>query len=63
VVLASFGTGAPNLSALLNFLAERRILMLDFGGQRLRAVTHLDIGTAGVERVERALEEWQVRRD
>jgi threonine aldolase len=63
VVLASFGTDAPNLSAMLNFLAERRILMLDFGGQRLRAVTHLDIGAAGVERVERALEEWQVRRD
>jgi threonine aldolase len=56
VVLARMSSSGPDVASLLSFLLRYRILMLDFGGSRVRAVTHLDVGTAGITRVLDALE-------
>jgi threonine aldolase len=49
----------PALSAagVLEALAGRGVWMTDFGPRRLRAVTHLDIDDAGIERAAQALVE------
>jgi len=51
-VVAS-GVGAGEVA---DFLRERGVLMIPFGPRRLRAVTHLEVDTAGVERAVAALE-------
>jgi len=38
-------------------LARRGVLVVPFGPRRLRAVTHLDVGRADVERAARVLAE------
>ncbi|HET7322545.1 MAG TPA: GntG family PLP-dependent aldolase [Longimicrobiaceae bacterium] len=42
---------------LLDALAARAVWMTQFGPRRLRAVTHMDVDDAGIERAARALEE------
>lgn len=52
-------SGSPRRSAsLLNFLHFHRILMLNFGEARVRAVTHRDVDDAGIARVVDALGRW-----
>ncbi len=42
---------------VVSFLEERGVLILATGPRRLRAVTHLDVGDAGIERACEAFEE------
>jgi threonine aldolase len=44
-------------AALLAALAERGVWMTQFGPRRLRAVTHLDVDDAGIERAVAAFSE------
>ena len=44
-------------AAVLRGLAERGVWMAQFGPRRLRAVTHLDVDDAGIERAASAFEE------
>ena len=44
-------------AAMLAGLTERGVWMTQFGPRRLRAVTHLDVDDAGVERAAAAFEE------
>ncbi|HEX6748830.1 MAG TPA: GntG family PLP-dependent aldolase [Longimicrobium sp.] len=44
-------------AAVLRGLAERGVWMTQFGPRRLRAVTHLDVDDAGIERAAAAFEE------
>ena len=50
---------APGISpqALLELLAGKGVLMVPFGPDRLRAVTHMDVDDAGIERALVALGE------
>jgi len=50
IVYASLEAGAPDARAVLEGLAARGVRMLDFGPRLLRAVTHLDVDDAGVDR-------------
>jgi threonine aldolase len=61
VVLARMTTDGPDVAPLLSFLEQYRILMLDFGGSRVRAVTHLDVDSSGTTRVTDALEAFRER--
>jgi threonine aldolase len=58
IVIVEITDAALDVQGLLGFLKERGILMLTFGAARIRAVTHLDVNTAGIERAERAIGEW-----
>jgi threonine aldolase len=59
VVLVEVASGGPDLTKLLSFLGKHRILMLDFGNSRLRAVTHRDVDSPGIARVVHALAAWR----
>lgn len=61
VILATVEDGGPKVEELLNFLRVRRILMLEFGDSRIRAVTHRDVDSRGVTRVLDALTAWDRR--
>lgn len=43
---------------LLSFLDMHRILMIEFGNSRLRAVTHRDVSEAGIRRAATVLKAW-----
>lgn len=50
IVLVDVSGLEGSTGEILGFLEKRGILMIEFGPQRLRAVTHLDVGRAGIER-------------
>jgi len=58
VLLAELADCRLDADALLCFLRKRGILMLKFGSLRLRAVTHLDVDSAGIARVASVLDAW-----
>jgi threonine aldolase len=58
IVLARIVDPTLDVAQLLSFLGKRRILLLKFGEDHIRAVTHLDVDTPGISRVRAALEEW-----
>jgi threonine aldolase len=57
IVMIDLVDPALSTADVLTALAERGVWMTDFGPRRLRAVTHLDIDDAGIERAAQALEE------
>lgn len=59
VVMVDARGGSPAAEALSAFLGEAKILILPFGAGRLRAVTHLDVTDAHLDRVEARLAEWE----
>ncbi len=59
IVLIDMSLQADRVDSLLNFLKFRRILMLNFGATRIRAVTHRDVDLAGISRAVEALEAWR----
>ncbi len=50
--------GPSEIDKLLLFLEMRKILMIQFGTNRLRAVTHRDVDDAGIARAIAAFGEW-----
>jgi threonine aldolase len=58
IVLVRIADRTLDVLQLLSFLEKRRILLLKFGEDHLRGVTHLDVDSAGIARVSAALEEW-----
>jgi threonine aldolase len=61
VVLVEVTRDVLDPEELLNFLAIHRILMLEFGDSRLRAVTHRDVDSRGIKRVLTTLRTWAER--
>lgn len=59
VVLAVFDEPEDGRGALLSFLRNLRILMLEFGTSAVRAVTHRDVDDVGIARAVRALDRWR----
>jgi threonine aldolase len=57
VVLIDVPDGVE-IDKLLFFLEMRKILVIQFGTGRLRAVTHRDVDDSGIERAIAAFEEW-----
>lgn len=55
IVMLDFRPPHPDPDAVLAGLAERGVLMVRFGPQRLRAVTHLDVDDEGIELALEAL--------
>ncbi len=58
VVLADVDPDVTDLTEFLRFLRSHRILMLEFGVSRLRAVAHRDIDSQGMARVFDVLAHW-----
>lgn len=58
VLLIEIAPGGPDAGAFLDFLRSDRILMLEFGVGRLRAVVHRDVDSQGIARVLGALDRW-----
>lgn len=54
IVIARFEEGAPEPAAVLTELERRGVLMLPFGRGRIRAICHLDVDDAGIERAVEA---------
>ncbi|MFM7231261.1 MAG: threonine aldolase family protein, partial [bacterium] len=50
IVLSDLGPGAPDAATLVPLLAEHGVRMVPFGPRRVRAIAHLDVDDAGVER-------------
>jgi threonine aldolase len=50
IVIASLEHPALEPAAVLAALAERGVRMVPFGGRRLRAIVHLDVDDAGIDR-------------
>jgi len=59
ILLAEIVDCRLNVDELLCFLRKRGILMLKFGSFRVRAVTHLDVDSAGIARVTSAVDAWR----
>lgn len=59
VLLARCDPSAGLPGSLLAHLQAEGILMLDFGGHQLRAVTHFGVDSAAVDRVIEALDGWR----
>ena len=57
IVMLDLEDPALAVDAVLRGLAERGVWMVQFGPRRLRAVTHLDVDDAGVERAAAAFAE------
>jgi len=55
IVMLDFPDQIVSLDAVLRALASAGVLMTPFGPRRLRAVTHLDVDDAGIERALAAL--------
>lgn len=55
IVLVEVVDQELDVAALLSFLDNRRILMLEFGRSGLRAVTHRDVTSEGIQRTIKAL--------
>lgn len=58
VLLVDLEPGGPDPTEFLNFLRFDRILMLDFGPRRLRAVLHRDVDSPAMARVLDSLARW-----
>lgn len=58
VLLVDIDTDGPEVSDFLRFLRFDRILMLEFGPQRLRAVLHRDVDSPAMVRVLDTLARW-----
>lgn len=58
VLLVDAEPEGPQISELLRFLRFHRILMLEFGPRRLRAVMHRDVDSPAMVRVLDALARW-----
>ncbi|MBW3534675.1 MAG: aminotransferase class I/II-fold pyridoxal phosphate-dependent enzyme [Gemmatimonadetes bacterium] len=58
IVLLDISGPPERAASLLSFLDSNRILMLSFGPNRLRAVTHRDVDDAGIARIVDVFEEW-----
>ncbi len=50
IVIAELDAAGPAPDAVLAALEARGVRMVSFGGRRLRAITHLDVDDAGIER-------------
>jgi threonine aldolase len=50
IVLTDLGPGAPDAATLVPLLAEHGVRVVPFGPRRVRAIAHLDVDDAGVER-------------
>jgi threonine aldolase len=61
VVLVEMDPGGGVVEQLLSFLRNHRILMLEFGDSRLRAVTHRDVDSRAIMRVIDVLGGWADR--
>uniref|UniRef100_A0A832I472 Aminotransferase class I/II-fold pyridoxal phosphate-dependent enzyme n=1 Tax=Eiseniibacteriota bacterium TaxID=2212470 RepID=A0A832I472_UNCEI len=57
IVIAALEDPALDPEAVLRGLAERGVWMVPFGSRRLRAVVHLDVDDAGIERAAEAFRE------
>jgi threonine aldolase len=57
IVMLDLEDAALRPAALLAALAERGVLMTQFGPRRLRAVLHMDVGDEGIRRAAQALAE------
>jgi threonine aldolase len=57
IVMLDLGDDRLDPAALAAALEERGVRVVPFGPRRLRAVTHLDVDDAGIERAAAALEE------
>jgi threonine aldolase len=57
IVMLDLEEGAPEPAALLAALHARGVWMTQFGPRRLRAVTHMDVDDAGIERAAAAFRE------
>jgi len=55
IVIFEVGSDGPTPEQVVAFLREHRILMIPFGGNRVRAVTHLDVNPGGISRAIRVL--------
>lgn len=62
IVMIDLGDPALSAEGMLARLREHGIWMTPFGPRRLRAVIHLDVDDAGIERAGRALQELANRR-
>lgn len=58
VLLIDLDSGGPDPEEFLNFLRFDRILMLEFGPRRLRAVLHRDVDSPAMARVLDTLGRW-----
>jgi threonine aldolase len=50
IVMLELGEGRPDALAVVAAAAERGVLLASFGARRVRAVTHMDVDDAGIER-------------
>jgi threonine aldolase len=50
IVLTDLGPGAPDAATLVPLLAEHGVRVVPFGPRRVRAIAHLDVDDAGVDR-------------
>ena len=57
IVFVDLNEGAE-ITALLSFLHFRGILVLEYGPNRLRVVTHRDVDDAGIGRAIKGFREW-----
>ncbi len=60
IVFADLADPALETAAVARALEERGVRVLDFGPRRLRAITHLDVDDAGIERAVEAMREAAV---
>ena len=57
IVVFRLAAGAPDAATLVARARERGVLLVAFAARTLRAVTHLDVDRAGVERAAAVLRE------
>ncbi|MCE9627682.1 MAG: low specificity L-threonine aldolase, partial [Candidatus Eisenbacteria bacterium] len=57
IVIADLEPGAPDAATVVAALAERGVRTVPFGPRRVRAIAHLDVDDAGVERAIGAFRE------
>ena len=57
IVIAELEDPALQPASLLTGLEARGVRMLAFGGRRLRAIAHLDVDDAGIDRAIAAFQE------
>jgi threonine aldolase len=55
IVIADLDDRTPDVHALVDALEAQGVRTLDFGPRRIRAVTHLDVDDAGIERAIAAM--------
>jgi threonine aldolase len=55
IVMLDLGAGLPGAAEVVAGLAARGVLLSPFGARRVRAVTHLDVDDAGIDRAVAAI--------